>query len=807
MQPEKVQIGCIYLGLSSKTNLRTGFVDRTKESDSVIPRSTRPRARWSHLFRILCDAFILLLLGCAFAGAARPQERATIRGTVVDSTGAPIQGAAIEYRSDAGVQLAVTDARGAFAVEEAPTGGTLAVSFPGFATLTREIKVHAAAAGVQIVLIPSANLERMEVNATTEDLIPSTPTSQYQISAQAIDNSGSLVVDDVLRQVPGFSTYRRSSSLFANPTSQGVSLRGVGASATSRSTVLLDGIPLNDPFGGWVYWARVPRAAIESMEVVNGGASDLYGGGALGGVVNLETRPAKESYATGELLYGSMDTPDVSFAAGTPIGNWSINASGQAYQTDGYIAVPPDQRGSVDTPVASGILAGLLEASRNLGERGSIFVRGGGFGDSGKNGTPLQNNDTTIAELDVGADWSSTQAGTFSGRLYGVRELYHQTFSSIALNRDSEALTDVQRNPSQQIGFVGTWSRLFAEKHKVSAGFEALNVRGHSQDLNYRAGSPSVLVDAGGRQTTFGFFAQDAFFFAPGWLLTFGGRVDTWSNNNGYQNRTPQPSGTTTPTTFPDRTESAFSPRVSLLKSFHSGLALSASVYRGFRAPTLNELYRNFRVGNVLTMANPALTAEHLTGGEAGASLPTWGNRLTLRGNFFWSNIAEPVANVTLTTTPALITRQKENLGLTQARGFELAGEMHLTPRLQISAAYLFVNSTVLSFAANPSLQGLFLPQVAQNQFGVQASYAGRTWTLAAQARFLGNQYDDDQNRLPLGRAFSLDAQVSRQLKWHTALFFAVQNLTNDRFNVSATPVLTEGPPIFVRGGLRFEWH
>ena len=773
-----------------------------------MTRSTATKVFWSDRFRILRDsAFIFFLLGYAFAAAARSQEPATVRGVVMDSTGSPIQGATIEYRSDAGTQLASTDEKGAFSVAEGPAGGTLLVSFPGFATVTREIKAHAAGTGIQIVLSPSPDLERIEVNAITGDLIPSTPTSQYQISAEAIDYSGSLVVDDVLRQVPGFSTYRRSSSLFANPTSQGVSLRGVGASATSRSTVLLDGIPLNDQFGGWVYWARVPRAAIESMDVANGAASDLYGGGALGGVVNLQTRPARESYATGEVLYGSMNTPDVSFSTGTPIGNWSINAAGQAYQTDGYIAVAPDERGTVDTNVASGILAGLLEASRNLGERGSIFVRGSGFGDSGKNGTPLQNNDTTIAELDVGADWTSTHAGSFSGRLYGTRELYHQTFSSIALNRDSETLTDLQRNPSQQIGFVGTWARLFAEKHKVSAGFEALGVRGHSQDLNYRAGTPSVLLDAGGRQRTFGFFAQDAFLFSPGWLLTFGARVDIWNNNNGYQNRTPQPAGATTPTTFPDRTESAFSPRVSLLKSFHNGLALSASVYRGFRAPTLNELYRNFRVGNVLTLANPALTGEHLTGGEAGASLPTWGNRLTLRGDFFWSEIAQPVANVTLSTTPALITRQKENLGLTQARGFELAGEMHVTARLQVSAAYLFVNSTVVSFAANPSLQGLFLPQVAQNQFGVQVSYIGKSWTLAAQARFLGNQYDDDQNLLPLGRAFSLDAQVSRQLKWHTSLFFAVQNLTNDRFYVSATPVLTEGPPIFVRGGLRFEWH
>jgi outer membrane receptor protein involved in Fe transport len=272
-----------------------------KESACGMTRFTPAKGFWSDGFRILRDAaFIPLLLGYVFAAVARPQERATVRGTVMDSTGSPIQGATIEYRSDAGVQLASTDEQGAFSVEEGPAGGILLVSFPGFAMVTREIKAHAGT-GIQIVLTPSPNLERIEVSAITGDLIPSAPTSQYQISAEAIDYSGSLVVDDVLRQVPGFSTYRRSSSLFANPTSQGVSLRGVGASATSRSTVLLDGVPLNDPFGGWVYWARVPRAAIESMDVANGAASDLYHGGALGGVVNLQTRPARERYATGEV--------------------------------------------------------------------------------------------------------------------------------------------------------------------------------------------------------------------------------------------------------------------------------------------------------------------------------------------------------------------------------------------------------------------------------------------------------------------------------------------------------------------------
>jgi outer membrane receptor protein involved in Fe transport len=740
----------------------------------------------------------------AMAGNALAQGHTGTNGTVIDTTNAPIQGAEIEFRSPAGIVRTGSDEEGHFRLTGVDSGGTMVVTFPGFATVTRVIRPHTSAENLQIVLTPAASLQRIEVQSAPGDLIAAVPTSQYEISAQAMEQFGSMALDDMLRQVPGFSTYRRSSSLFANPTSQGVSLRGVGASATSRSSVLLDGIPLNDPFGGWVYWARVPEEAISSVEIVNGGASDLYGGGALGGVINIQTIAEEQAYATGELSYGSMNTPDFSFAAGAPVGRWTISGAGQAYQTQGYVAVPPDERGPVDTNVGSGALSGFLEASRNLGERGHFFIRGSDFGESSKNGTPLQKNDTTMPELDLGADWNATGLGSFSVRAYGSRELYHQTFSAVAPNRQSESLTDVQRNPSQQIGFVGTWSRLFAEKHKVAAGLEAVDIRGHSQDSNYSKGVETTVVDAGGRQHTFGFFAQDVYRFARSWQLTFGGRVDTWNNNSGYQNETPLIGGAPTTAAFPDRTESAFSPRVSLLKNFSHGTAMNVSVYRAFRAPTLNELYRNFRVGNVLTLANPALTGEHLTGGEVGVNQLLWQNRLTLRGNFFWSDIADPVANVTLSTTPALILRQKENLGVTQARGFELSGLLQVTSRVQISALYLFVNSIVLEYAANPALQGNFLPQVAQNQFSVQASYVGNKWTGGVQARFLGNQFDDDQNLLPLGRAFSLDAQISRKLGKGTSLFFAVQNLTDDRFYYEATPVLLEGPPIFVRGGVRF---
>src|SRR5215471_6708955 len=293
----------------------------------VIPEEKSARTR---------SIALLTALVCVFLMAAQAQERGGLHGSVMDATGHIVAGAQIEFRSASGVVLAESGDDGAFSIDSGPSTGTLVVSSPGFATVTREIRPHMATSDLQIVLSPAANLQRIEVKGMPTDRLPAVPTSEYAITSEAIRQAGSLVVDDVLRQVPGFSTFRRSSSLFANPTSQGVSLRGVGASATSRSVVLLDGIPMNDPFGGWVYWARVPRQAIEAMEISNGGFSDLYGGAALGGVVNLKTRTGEAIYADAEFSYGSMNTPDTSFAVGVPLGNWTASAAGQAYQTDGY---------------------------------------------------------------------------------------------------------------------------------------------------------------------------------------------------------------------------------------------------------------------------------------------------------------------------------------------------------------------------------------------------------------------------------------------------------------------------------------
>lgn len=747
--------------------------------------------------------FFAFLLLCAGASA---QQTSTVSGSILDSDSHPISGATIEFHSAAATKTTFSDERGVFSIADIALPGTLFVRHFGFATVTRTVDSTVLTSPLEIRMSPAPVTQRIEVSAPVGETIPATPASQYIISSQTINNSGALEIDDILREAPGFTLFRRSGSLFANPTTQGVSLRGVGASGASRAAVLLDGIPINDPFGGWIYWNQIPRAGVEKIEVTNGGASDMYGGGALGGVINIETRPVQNSFATAELSSGNQNTPYISFDAGTVIDKWGISASLQSLRTSGYILVPSDQRGSIDTAAGTSDFDGSLQLSRKFGNEGNFFVRFNSFAESRANGTPVQTNNTRMPSLALGLDWTQSNIGAFSIRAFASDEVFTQNFSSIAANRNSETLTDAQRSPSQQLGIATQWQRTFVRKHTVTAGIEARDVEGHSAEITFNAAGPTANVDAGGRQLSIGYFAQDAFLFASNWLLTYGGRVDTWFNTDGFMNRTPLPTGSLSSLGFANRTESAFSPRISLSHSFKHGLTVSASVYRAFRAPTLNELYRNFRVGNVVTNANPALTAEILIGGEAGVSLQRWSGRLTLRGNFFWSEIDHPDANVTLSTTPTLITRERENLGSIRAIGAEFSAELRLPKNLRLTGGYILTDSTVTSFAANPALVGLKVPQVAKNQFNIQLSYSGKDWTAGVQTRYVGNQFDDDQNLLPLGRAFIVDAEAARNFGPHVSIFAAAGNILDDRYTVARTPITNVGPPTLVRAGLRLTW-
>jgi len=284
-------------------------------------------------------------------------------------------------------------------------------------------------------------------------------------------------------------------------------------------------------------------------------------------------------------------------------------------------------------------------------------------------------------------------------------------------------------------------------------------------------------------------------------------RGDRWRNFDALSSSRPLPAGTpVTVTRFPDRIETAFSPRLSLLHKLNENVSLVVSGYRSFRAPTLNELYRSFRVGNVLTQANSKLLAERLTGGEAGVNVSAADKKVNIRGTFFWSEITRPIANVTLSVTPALITRQRQNLGRTRSRGVEIETEARVTNTFTITGGYQFIDATVLKFPANTSLEGLLIPQVARHLLTFQARYSNpHRLTFAVQGRAAGAQFDDDQNLLPLDKYFTLDAFASRALGRGVEVFGALENLTGQRYDIGRTPVRTLGPPLLARIGVRIQ--
>jgi outer membrane receptor protein involved in Fe transport len=312
------------------------------------------------------------------------------------------------------------------------------------------------------------------------------------------------------------------------------------------------------------------------------------------------------------------------------------------------------------------------------------------------------------------------------------------------------------------------------------------------------------LISSGGRELTTGIFVEDILRLHPRLLLTAAVRFDKWTNYHGFLSNKPVVAAIETRSDFFDRRETAISPQASVLFRATPNLSFQASGYRGFRQPTLNELYRSFRVGDVLTLANENLRAERLAGGEAGMTIVFPSRSVRVRGSFYWTKISDPIANATLSISPSLITRQRQNLGSTRSRGFEIEAETQLSKHLKLSGGYLFVDARVLSFPNNPAVEGLLLPQVPRHQMTMQLLYTNaRLLDLGVQMRGAGLQFDDDLNRLPLERYFQFDARVSRPLSPALKVFVAAENLFNSRYAIGRTPVLTVGPPALVRVGIK----
>jgi outer membrane receptor protein involved in Fe transport len=714
-----------------------------------------------------------------------------LSGVIVDISGAAVPHARITLELPSGATEITAGPEGRFCVATLPDGDVvLRVRAAGFGESLQPVRVrNGPARPVRIVLRPAPISETVAVTATRAEARLDSPASVSVLPSAMLLSSAAATLDDALKSVPGFTLFRRSSSRVANPTAQGVTMRGLSASGASRTLVLSDGVPLNDPFGGWVYWDRVPVAAIDRIEVVRGGSSDLYGTYALGGVIQVLTFDGSRSAARALIEAGQRDTGRLSAYGGAQRGAWQGSAALEWAGTDGYPIVAADQRGDVDRPAASRYRSGLVSAAWQRDPRLRLEARANVFTEARENGTPLQRNDTNARRGTMTFSGVAGR-GAWTVQAFGASQGYNQTFTAVSADRRSENLTVAQHVPADEVGFSAHWAGALS-RAEILAGVEGRQVAGESRETRFAGGAPLPPQPFGGRQHSGAMFGQLTWRASDRLTIVAGGRGELWESKRlGALGR--------------DRREVIVTPRTAVSWRATSGVSIRGSVYRSFRAPTLNELHRGFRVGNVVTSANAELAPEKAVGAEGGVLLSR--GQLSLRAVGFWTDLNDAVANVTLSTSGSLIQRQRMNAGTVRAAGVEVEAELRPTPAVLVSLSATTLRSRFAA-GSDAALLGHRVPQVPTYQLAAAIRYASPAFTVTADVRALGAQFEDDRNTLRLDPSTMVDVMAERRVRDGARVFVAVENVFDVEQQVGRTPLLNIGLPRTARVGVRLFIH
>jgi outer membrane receptor protein involved in Fe transport len=720
--------------------------------------------------------------------------------TVEDSAGAVLSGASVKEAS--GALLGRTDTNGRLTFD-CSMPCQIRVDAEGFKGKDVEIS-----ANTTISLEPAAATQQVTVTAYRTPLGElESPVSTRTLSPVELQTAAPITMDGQVRQLPGVELFRRSSSLVANPTSQGISLRGLGSTSASRTLVTSDDVPLNDPLGGWIHWEEQPELAVSSIDLVRGGASDLYGSSAIGGVMNVGIVRPTATMAELRSSYGGLGTYDGSGMAETKHGPWGLMGAGGALGTDGFIQEAPWQRGPVD--INSNVHA---QNALVLGEhdRGPLrlFVRGSGFNEDRSNGTPYQVNGTRLWRYAAGGDWQGPHDGSLAARFYGSDEHYHQTFSSISnlpkfgdptcSYRCGEIPTRYSQIPDNELGAEALWSQPLGAGLLLLAGADVRDVRVWDREQLF--GSSAALTNLSVHQRDTGLYGE-ALWTRKGWTVAGSVRVDWFRNFDGYRTIWTGTAWVPAPPQPPNLEQNLFDPRLGASRKLGQHWAISASGFRAFRAPTPSELYRSTQVGNQLTRPNSSLLSERATGWETGlASQWRWG---TVRASYFLTQINRPIAAVTINPNSSPILLMRENLGQIESKGFSL--DLGLVPLhwLAVDGGYQYAHATVTRGTVDV---GNWIPEVARNMATLNVrAFQPRLGTLSLQSRLSGIQYDDDANTYMLHGFFKLDAYGSHAFGSHLELFAAGENLFDRTIEVAKTPTTTLATPRVARAGINLK--
>ena len=636
-------------------------------------------------------------------------------------------------------------------------------------------------------------------------------------SAERLLQSPAMTLDDKLKASAAFQLFRRTGSLSANPTAQGVSLRNIGPNGAGRTLVLVDGIPLNDPFGGWVTWSKTSQLDLAAVEIVHGGGSSSWGSAAMGGTIQAFSQGVSDDASSAfQLEVGDFGTVAAEIAAGQSRGANTFSVQARGLHSDGFRRKAPGSAGPIDrsTDLEQAYLQLGWTHRTDQGTTRSLTLRD--FSENRGNGTPLQTNRTRELMMAGRADGTRDLFGSearWAAQAYLQTQEYQSLFTAVDDLRETEnPVLDQYAVPADAAGAAvqGTWS---GANSQTTAGADVRWVQGETSENYFRSGDVFLRNRiAGGAQASAGIFANYHRSLTSDWHLDLGGRIDAWQLYEGSRIEKNRVNGSVVRNDqYEDRSDVEFNPRVGLVWQTTDNWAWQAAAYQAFRLPTLNEFYRPFRVGSVITEANPNLETEHLTGVELGT---TWRHdRASFRLTGFITEVEDAVANVTLGFGPGFVPgagfvpaggvgRQRQNLDQITIEGFEVAADWRATDALLLRVDYLYSD-------ARDDATNRILPQASRHTLVTGLTWQpSRDWTLAVASRYISDAYEDDANALVLGEALTFDLQVSRAIGEEAEIYLSIENLTDEDVVSGRTvdDLLDLGTPRFARVGMRWYW-
>lgn len=567
------------------------------------------------------------------------------------------------------------------------------------------------------------------VFASEADLLPASvvladrrtgPGVMFEWSREEILEASPRSIDEMLAAEPAFSLYRRQSAIFGNPTSAGVSLRNTGATAASRTLVLLDGIPQNDPFGAWVNWARYDALTLESARIVSSAPAMLWGNQASAGVIQLNGASPFDERHSFRLAGGSHGSIGAStaHAMGNEDRTLAVSFAAFGFHTDGFFALNETQRGAVDRRLETEFFGEEIKFAWLLAPGVTLEPKFSHYYEHRSNGTELSENSTDAFDFSLRLT-SEDAAVSWQAVAWHQRREFESIFTSVSDDRSFESIA-LNQFDVPGLGTGAAWSAAWGDEEAWS--FQS------GADFRWLSGETNEDVgifrrrEAGGEQWLVGVFVGSAWRMSERDRFQINVRADHWAIDEGRRIETSLASGALLrDDRYEDRNGVEPSASLEWIHEMPRDVESRVALGSGFRLPALNELYRPFRVRDDIVEANAELDPERFLNAEAGLDWKA-NDEWKFGAAVFHHWISDAIANVPVTdpaklkdlfpTLPSGGTGSvRDNVDEARVAGFEGSAEWLPHESVTLALRGLWSKTEFSSSPDQPLLEGKPFPQ------------------------------------------------------------------------------------------------